>query len=1311
MTTLVLQSAGAVLADVAGAAVGALGSLASAALAGGGAAAKSSARVVEGPRLSEMSGLGATEGAPIPRLYGRARLGGQLIWATRFEETANTVVERSSTRSGGKGGGSSKKAKTTTTTTTTTTYSYAGNVAIGLCEGPIAFVRRVWADGRELDLTTTTMRVHRGDAEQMPDPLIVAKEGAENAPAYRGLAYVVFEHLALGDFGNRVPQFSFEVVRVVPGLPGMVRALCLIPGATEFGYDPLPVSRVLGLGASAPENRHQLQSATDVTASLDALQALCPSVRRVSLVASWFGDDLRAGSCRITPRVERSLKDTYGDIWSAGGLARATALPVSEVAGRPAYGGTPSDAGLIRAIQTLKARGLEVVLYPFVMMDIPAGNVLPDPRTGEAGQPPYPWRGRITCDPAPGMAGSVDGTAAAADQVAAFLGNAVPAHFTVAGGRVLYAGPAEWSLRRLVLHYAHLALAAGGVDAFVIGSELVGLTRVRGADGGYPAVAALRALAADVRAVLGPGVKLTYGADWTEYGADVREDGAEIRFPLDALWADPAIDAVGIDFYPPLQDWRDGADHADLAQARSATDRNAPRDGLGSGPDFDWFYAGEADRLAQIRTPITDGAYGKPWIFRAKDLVGWWSNPHVERSGGLETGATAWLPAGKPVWLTETGIPAVDKGANGPNVFPDPKSAESALPPFSSGGRDDLVQVRGLEAILSRFDPALPGFAEAGNPVSPVYGGRMVDPANVFAWAWDARPFPAFPDFDQVWADGANWQTGHWLTGRLEGVALDRLVAAVLADYGLEPAVAIALDGFLDGYVVDRPMSAREALEPLLRLFGVEAVAGGGGLRFMGRGGPVAAALARDDLAVDQDGPALTTTRAQETDLPHQIEIGFTDGEGEYGRAAVASRRLAGSSRREQRSDLAVVTRRAEAQRLADQVLQDLWAERETAEFALAPAMIGLDPGDIVSLPAGATDVLHRVVRIADGPLRRVSSRAVEPAATVAASPAAPGGRRSPPRLPGRPKAVVLDLAVARGEPTVLRYIAVAADPWPGAMAIWRSADGGSFALHRVVDLPAIVGRTETALEAGPLWRWDRASSLDVTLSQEGPSSASDLAVLEGANLFALRGIDGSWEMVAAAGIELIGPGRYRLSRLLRGLGGSEDKAARIVPAGATIVRLDDGVVPLTDALADLGRTWLYRIGPADRDHADPAVIEITTTARPDALRPFAPVRIGARREAEGVRLSWIRRTRRDGDAWEPIEVPLGEDGERYDVDILDGSSVVRTLAAAAPEAVYAAADEVADFGAPQDTLALRVAQVSASVGRGFPGEARVAVR
>jgi hypothetical protein len=146
------------------------------------------------------------------------------------------------------------------------------------------------------------------------------------------------------------------------------------------------------------------------------------------------------------------------------------------------------------------------------------------------------------------------------------------------------------------------------------------------------------------------------------------------------------------------------------------------------------------------------------------------------------------------------------------------------------------------------------------------------------------------------------------------------------------------------------------------------------------------------------------------------------------------------------------VTRRAEAQRLADAWLQDLWAGRETAEFGLSPRRIEIEPGDVVSVPTAAGPRLHRVVRIADGPTRHVTTRAVEPAIFETPGAPAPRRRKAPPPVPGKPQVVVLDLPAASGEPTALQLVAVTAEPWPGAAAIWRSETGSSFRLHGFVD-------------------------------------------------------------------------------------------------------------------------------------------------------------------------------------------------------------------------------------------------------------------
>src|SRR5690606_5070241 len=134
----------------------------------------------------------------------------------------------------------------------------------------------------------------------------------------------------------------------------------------------------------------------------------------------------------------------------------------------------------------------------------------------------------------------------------------------------------------------------------------------------------------------------------------------------------------------------------------------------------------------------------------------------------------------KPIRFMELGCPAADKGANQPNVFYDPKSSESALPYYSSGARDDLIQRRFIEALLSYWTPG-----GGNNPASASYGGAMIDTSNSFVWTWDARPYPEFPSRGELWSDGPNWRLGHWLTGRLGLALLADVVAEICARAGV----------------------------------------------------------------------------------------------------------------------------------------------------------------------------------------------------------------------------------------------------------------------------------------------------------------------------------------------------------------------------------------------------------------------------------------------------------------------------------------------------------------------------------------------
>lgn len=1259
MATILLQAAGAALGSVFGP-VGAMLGRAAGALAGGmiDRSLMGGTREVTGARLSSARLAGATEGTVIPRLYGTARLGGTLIWATRFEE--ETVTERS----GGKSTGGTR----------TTTYRYYANLALGLCEGPIAGVRRVWVDGRELDTTEIEMRVYRGTESQPVDPLIAAKQGRGRTPAYRGLAYVVFERLPLDDFGNRIPLLQFEVIRSVGSLEEKIKAVTIVPGATEHGYATRRVSDAPREGEKRWLNRNTLTASTDWQASLDELQALCPNLDSVALVVAWFGTDLRAGNCRVLPGVEVAVRREESRAWSVAGIARKDAYVVSRHAGGPAYGGSPDDQSVIEAIRDLKARGLKVTLYPFVLMDIPAGNDLPDPYGGSE-QAAYPWRGRITAYP-PGA----DKTAAARAQVSTFV--------TRSEG-----------YRRFIRHYAALAASAGGVDRFLLGSELKGLTTLRDGANAFPFVEALVALAGEVRGILGASTAISYGADWSEYFGHQPADGSgDLFFHLDPLWASPDVSAVGIDNYMPLADWRDD----DLEEASpdgfvGADDAEGFGRLLSAGEGYDWFYAGEADRQARVRTPITDGAYGKPWVYRFKDLESWWGNRHYNRIGGIEqTSPTAWAPEMKPFWFTELGCGAVDKGANQPNVFVDAKSVESGRPYFSTGARSDSQQRRFLEAHLNHWQS---GNAPAG----------MVDPEGIYVWTWDARPYPAFPQNTGLWADGLNWRTGHWLNGRLGTATLADTIAAILGDHGFDDFDVSEVAGDLGGYVKGDLTSARDLIEPLIELFQIDVIEDGGQLRFRTR--PTASLPAREIkvLADLSDQPLWSETRGHDSDFASEALVTFYDPAADYGEASVRSRKVEAATERQLARDLPAAMPEETALAAAEGWLRDNRLARRTVQLALGPQEIAVEPGD--------------VLRLSDGPEGRFLVQAIEDAFERRLTLRGFAGKVSAPVTAVEPERQI-DGGGAAGFAPVVRFldlprldgtshqgdaaIAAFAKPWR-RLAVSSSPETEGYRLRLTLDRPATSGRLAEALAPGPVGRFDPANAVVVELLGGAFASASRMAVLSGTNRIAVRTANGGWEAIGFAEAEEVATGRFRLTGLLRGLGGTEDATAAGATVDAEVVLLDEAVRPLGLDNAERGasQNWILEPMGLVTELSGPHVFDGGLRAE----TPLAPVHARVVRRASGdLRMSWIRRSRTEADAWADGEVPLDEGEERYWLEILNGAAVSRMVEVGEPAWTYAAADEQSDFGQAQTALAIRVRQLG-RLAAGLPLQATLVIR
>lgn len=237
----------------------------------------------EGPRLTGLQVQTSSYGTPLQRVFGTMRVGGCVIWST-------DLIESKMRSGGGKGQPG------------TTSYSYSASFAVALSGRPIQGVGRIWADGKLLrgaagDFKSATgFRLHPGDEAQAVDPLIAAAEGAALTPAHRGVAYAVFEHFELADYGNRIPSLTFEVIG-----------------------DTTPVTT----GAITGELTDGVIDGSAGTLSIDGFAASGESVRGVVETlavagGAWFAPDGRRLRLRAGLEAEAAIAD--GEVTAAGGV-------------------------------------------------------------------------------------------------------------------------------------------------------------------------------------------------------------------------------------------------------------------------------------------------------------------------------------------------------------------------------------------------------------------------------------------------------------------------------------------------------------------------------------------------------------------------------------------------------------------------------------------------------------------------------------------------------------------------------------------------------------------------------------------------------------------------------------------------------------------------------------------------------------------------------------------------------------------------------------------------------------------------------
>jgi hypothetical protein len=481
--------------------------------------------------------------------------------------------------------------------------------------------------------------------------------------------------------------------------------------------------------------------------------------------------------------------------------------------------------------------------------------------------------------------------------------------------------------------------------------------------------------------------------------------------------------------------------------------------------------------------------------------------------------------------------------------------------------------------------------------------------------------------------------------------------------------------------------------------FGFDAIERDGKVVFRSRSGAVTSGIDEDDLCLvsEVDG-SFETTRAAEVEISGQIRVGFVEAEGSYKARSAEARfpdeRFTGVSQ----SDLPLALTRGEAREIADRWLSEARIARDQARFALPKSLLHLGAGDILRYQ----DQRYRIDRIEQSESQLVEAVRVEPGAysptdrdadTIAV-------RSFVPPVPVFP--IFLDLPLLTGaEVPHAPHIAIGAEPWPGSVAVWSAVDDAGYELNRLVAAPAVIGVTESELSAAPVGVWDRGVPLRVKLSAGELSSAGLDAVLNGANAMAIGdGSAANWEVFQFADAQLVAPDTYEVSTRLRGQLGTDGVMPPVWPAGSTVVLIDLSLSQIDLPLSSRGLARHYRIGPTSRGYDDPSVTLVVESFDGIGLRPYPVAHLQA--EADGTgghEVRWIRRTRIDGDSWQSLEVPLGEEVEAYQVRVVQGTSVLAEYGVSTPAFSYTSAMQALDGVIGPFQLA--VAQLSMQYGPG----------
>lgn len=535
---------------------------------------------------------------------------------------------------------------------------------------------------------------------------------------------------------------------------------------------------------------------------------------------------------------------------------------------------------------------------------------------------------------------------------------------------------------------------------------------------------------------------------------------------------------------------------------------------------------------------------------------------------------------------------------------------------------------------------------------------------------------------------------------------VEQLISPALGDGAVD---LTELEGdYVDGYRSNGRSSARGSIAPLQAAYLFDLIEDGYTIRAVKRGSVGSEIIHYEHLIPlsGDGGDLINIDIEQETQLPSKYSINYIDRNREYD-TNVQSAEYPSSHENIKNVDIAIVMSEDFAAQRADILINLSHVEKETLSFKVPQIYLHLKASD------------EKILEVKPGVFRKIRinsvDRAVDQTISVAAKAAehsvysstATGAPATPPNqnidFIGPSTAVLMDIPLILDNYNVAGYPAAmyGTGTWPGGV-LFSSIDlGQTYTAKQSFFGSATIANCLNSLGASDGFTIDRTSVLRISEISGSFESITEDTMMTGRN-YCAYGQDGRWEIICYAGAILQTDGSVNLSTFVRGMRGTE-WATGLHQDGDLIVALEDpDNVFITENISVVGIERLMRAVTVGKNVTEAETFPFTYNAV--NLKPLSPVNIaGIFVGGVGCTISWISRTRFNSSFWVTGNQPPNEPALNFEVDILDGTDVVRTISASTASAVYTEAMMTEDFGSVQTTINIIVYQISATVGRGYP--------